>query len=64
MKTEPRKLEFTSIARIPSDFHLVSCCTDGVSISSDNGPACEFKMEEGKRYKVTIEECLFQGDSE
>jgi hypothetical protein len=30
--------------------------TDGVGIYSDGGPHSDFKLQEGKRYKITVEE--------
>jgi len=34
----------------------ISVWTDGVALSSDNERQCAYRLEAGKKYKVTIEE--------
>ena len=52
-----KHLTFTGTAAVPSDLpEHVGVWTDGVSLLSDIGPACDFPMEPGKQYRVTVQE--------
>lgn len=35
---------------------LIACWTDGVSLRSDNEEDSDFKLQEGKKYRITVEE--------
>lgn len=52
------KKKFTFKAKgkkLPKHVEAVGVWTDGVMLSSDNGEMCDYLLEIGKEYRVTVE---------
>lgn len=57
-----KPLIFSGTAEVPKDLPgHVGVWTDGVSLLSDNGALCDFPMEAGKQYRVTVVELSPKG---
>ena len=53
----PKKFEFEGTTKSTAlDGKVVAIWTDGIGLSSDNDEFCAYKLQEGKKYKVTVEE--------
>lgn len=55
MKTKD-EYTFTGTAKKFGKRKEIGVWTDGVMLSTDQDWACEYKLEEGKKYKITVEE--------